>query len=239
MSKADAEQKNEFCFNDNELEQAALLVRDALAELTPQPEDEAHIFSGHFLVEMNVLLKKTRIHHSLKKLGQSAAAVILLLLISSVVWLSFDVEARADFIQWIRNEYEDSIVYNFFNKKESSDFPDVEVQWLPEGFTESFSEYSNGSGDIIFTDSNGREIIFSYYIMTLQSSTSITQDGSIVHEEVLVNGKPADFYQDLDEADPNILWWTDEDSGIALELNALLTKDELVEIAENVQVNVR
>ena len=75
--------------------------------------------------------------------------------------------------------------------------------------------------------------------MTLQSSTSMTQDGSIVHEEVLVNGKPADFYQDLDEADSNILWWTDEDSGIALELNALLTKDELVEIAENVQVNVR
>lgn len=239
MSKAGAEQKHEFCFNDNELEQAALLVRDALAELTPQPEDEAHIFSGHFLAEMNVLLKKTRIQHSLKKLAQSAAAVILLLLISSVIWLSFDVEARADFIQWIRNEYEDSIVYNFFNKKESSAFPDVEVQWLPEGFTESFSEYSNGSGDIIFTDSNGREIVFSYYIMTSQSSTSITQDGSIIHEDVIINGKPADFYKVLNKEDSNMLWWTDEDSGIALELNAILAKDEMVKIAENLQVNAR
>lgn len=61
----------------------------------------------------------------------------------------------------------------------------------------------------------------------------------VKHEDVIINGKSADFYKVLNKEDSNMLWWTDEDSGIAFELNAILAKDEMVKIAENIQVNVR
>lgn len=238
MNGTDTERKDSVHYSDQDLIDAATRVRNVLAELDALPEDEKHTFSTHFLLEMDSLIRRVHIRYSLKKCAQSVAAAILLLLISSTAWLTFNVEARADFLQWARNEYEDSIIYRFFNRNELCDTLSINVNWLPDGFEKNFSEYSNGSGVLLFTDESGHEIIFSYYIIADGMSTSITSNENTVHKDVTVCGSPADFYESSDENDSNMLWWIDEDIGIAFELNAFLPEEEMLKIAKNVQISI-
>lgn len=89
---------------------------------------------------------------------------------------------------------------------------------------------------MLFTSNDGEDIVFFYGYMYVGSDSEIltVSDNKIIYESVKVNGSSADFYLDSGENEANILWWIDEESGIAFDLNSLLGKEAMIKIAENI-----
>lgn len=185
---------------------------------------------------MEALIRKGRRAHSFRRFARSAAAVLLMALMVAGIWLAFDGEARAEFLRWIRNEYENGIVYKFFARREEKMLPDVEVGWLPEGYAESVRKISSDHGYILFIDDNGERLVLYYRYMYSATSYSITCDNNVVREEVFVNGEIADFYLDKGKESQNLLFWSNDNWGIKFNLDAALDKEVMIKIAENIRI---
>lgn len=236
MDRTREKQEENYSFSDGELREAAVKVMHALADALPEDPEPEHEFSERFQAKMKALLMKSRVKRAVKSFARSAAAVLLMALMAAGIWLAFDEEARADFFQWVRNEYEARIVYNFFERREEKELPKIEFGWLPEGYNENTLQVTNEHGYTIFTSDNNESIILYYQFIHLGSTASITRDENMLYEKVYVNGEFADFYHDVDGGRQNTLFWINEYKGIEFDLNASLDKDVMIKIAENVRI---
>lgn len=228
------EEQMKFSFSDDELEQAARKVCEAIAKIEPDPEDAKHVFSPEFQAKMDALLRKNRLLAGLKRWGRNVAAALLVLLVGSGIWLGVDVEARAEFKRWIVSKYENSVLYDYFGKRTAEKLPSIEFGWLPEGYVETTADIGEDKGLYIFTYEDDNIIVY-YDFISFESTFVVTED-NLVHKSIEVNGMPADFYMDLENERPCTLWWTDEDTGIAFNLSAVLGIEDMVKIAENIKI---
>lgn len=194
------------------------------------------MFSARFQAKMRALIKKSRRARAFRSFARSVAAVLLVALMVAGIWLAFDGEARAEFFQWIRNEYEERIVYNFFEKRETKALPEIEAGWLPEGYAETMEDTGKESRYILYTNNEGKSIIFYYRFIYSDLASSVTKDRDIEYEEVSINDDFADFYHNIDGDDQNMLYWVDEEMNMELSINAFLGKDIMIKIAENIRI---
>ena len=58
------------------------------------------------------------------------------------------------------------------------------------------------------------------------------EDCILEHTEI--NGNPADYYQELDDANTNVLMFFDEEKNICFSITATLDKDSIFTIAEHI-----
>lgn len=236
MDRTREKQEENYSFSDGELREAAVKVMHALADALPEDPEPEHEFSERFQAKMKALLMKSRVKRAVKSFARSAAAVLLMALMAAGIWLAFDEEARADFFQWVRDEYESGIVYKFFERREEKTLPRVEFGWLPEGSVESEAKINDDHGYILFNISSGEYLVLYYRYMYSETSYSITRDSNVIHEVVFVNGKVADLYIDLEKDDPNMLLWTENAEGIEYNLNGSFDEETMIKIAENIRI---
>lgn len=197
------------------------------------PSDQ-HVFSDEFETKMRKLIRKAK-HPVFYQAAKRIAVILLAALLSVSVWLSVDTQARAAFFNWIREVYETHIVYRFTGEKQTEEFPNYTLGWLPEGY-EEVSTISNGDmTDILFIDANNSEegLIFSYYRVHSGVSLEILEPAGESHE-VIVRGLPGHFYFAAEEGATNDLVWIDEERKIVFTLSAFLTETDMLHIAENV-----
>jgi len=236
MTDKSAENSNmKFSFDDKDLWQAALVLQEAFAEIQPTPVDLEHKFSERFSEKINAIAGRQKKLFTARRVMKNIAAAILAVLIGGGLWLGTDAQAQAEFKAWLRTEYEDSILYEFFGKREGDRISGVDVGWLPEGYAETKKLIRERFGYYLFTNGSGEDIFFYYTYMDSDTALGILSDRS-PYEKIRVNRAPADFYMGMDEGEGNVLCWFDEEKGIAFELNAALEKQELVKIAESVAV---
>lgn len=236
MERFKEKRKGSYSFSDGELREAAVKVMYALADALPENPEPEHAFSEGFQAKMRKLIRKSRAAQAFRTLARGAAAVLLMALITASVWLAFDGEARADFLQWVRKEYEARIVYNFFEGREEKELPKIEFGWLPEDCVESSTEISYDHGYIYLIYSRDENIVFSYSFIHTDLSASITRDDSLMCEKVFIKNIAGDFYMNLEEGSSNVLWWVDEESKIEFHINAPLDKETMIKIAENIKI---
>lgn len=236
MDRTREKQEENYSFSDGELREAAVKVMHALADALPEDPEPEHEFSERFQAKMKALLMKSRVKRAVKSFARSAAAAVLMALMAAGIWLAFDEEARADFFQWVRDEYESGIVYKFFERREEKTLPRVEFGWLPEGSVESEEKINDDHGYILFNISSGEYLVLYYRYMYSETSYSITRDSNVIHEVVFVNGKVADLYIDLEKDDPNMLLWTENAEGIEYNLNGSFDEETMIKIAENIRI---
>lgn len=222
-------------FNDEELSRAARLVGEAMGDFCPAPEDADYEFSVDFRSKMAALIKKQRFKESSSSALRGIVSTAAVLALCAGVWLGTEAEARADFKQWILTKYENSFVYKFFDGDSTQTVKNVEFGWLPEDCEKVEGKINGDSGYYLFNGNDGRGFVFYYTAMSTDRHTEITGEG-IRHEDIEVNGQPADYYNDINDNNSDVLWWTDEKTGIAFELNSVLEKEEMVKIAENVKL---
>lgn len=230
-----AERDIPFSFSERDLAQAAMLVRSSMAAIQPDAESAKHDFSQAFHAKMGALVKKQRVRYYAARglKGVTSAAAVFAL--CAGLWLGTNAEARAEFTRWLLVQYENSFIYEFSDRGEMRTLKSVEFGWLPNGYLNTAFELDEDSGFYLFTNSEEKAIVFRYFFMSPERYFEIPRDG-VEYETAKVNGALADYYKDLDEGDPNILWWADEKAGIAFDLNAALEKEELIRIAENIRL---
>lgn len=107
--------------------------------------------------------------------------------------------------------------------------------WLPEGYAESMVPELDGQVAVIYKNEDGNLMSFSYStdpeIINLQVEGN---KGSI--ERVFIGDLPGDLYIDADEDAHDVLVWMDDQNGIIYWISANLPAEDLIKMAESVEL---
>ena len=194
---------------------------------------QEHVFSARFERRMNRLLHRAR-HPVLYPLLQRAACFLLLVLLAGTTWLTVDVQARAAFFAWVRQQYESFTEYRFVaSAPDSLGISIPEPAWIPEGFEKQKQTITDTTSMMVYTDSDGRMISFIYSRGADATSLFLLpQDAEM--QTVSVNGQDADFYLESDPESANALVWLSASGDTIYCLTAPLPASTLIQIAESI-----
>lgn len=234
MNGQPASSANGAVFSDDALRAAARLVCESMLGTLPPPGECEHEFSDSFNEKMAFLLRKDKKRRVCRRFAQRVAVILLAVVLGSGIWLSVDAEARASFVRWVREVYENSIIYRFFDDDADIEFPtyrlDVGDNYKIVHESEHASSYS-----VFYRDDESGESIFFEYVRG-QDGTAIgilENKADYVNEKVQIGIIAGDFYHFAEKGSSNILIWVDEDIGIVFALNSTLDKDEIIALAES------
>ena len=220
-------------FSKAELKRAAAKLREArLAALGPA-DTIIHDFSPQFEQAMDRLARKGRRKAVWNRAVSVAASFLLVLVICAGVTLAVSPQARAAVITWLREQYENSIIYRFWGGGATSEFPTYHIGWLPDDAELSYSIDEETFFAAVYRSSDGEELItFSYSPADKVSMMEIW--GSTENSELLsINGMSGEFipYEDRPGGD---VMWIDESTQIVFYLSSILEKSTIISVAESV-----
>lgn len=103
------------------------------------PENQ-HEFSLQFEKKIKKLKRKADhpvFYHATKRI----ASIVLAILITGGVWITVDAEARAAFVGWVKEVYEEFFVYRFNDETDIQNEPyEYEFTWLPNGYVKLYEK---------------------------------------------------------------------------------------------------
>ena len=225
---------------DEALYQHVAEARDIWLDALPKDDElPEHQFSDGFMSSLETMEVQERAQHKKKSRSpfSRVAAVFLAVLIGSGTWLGVNTEARATFVQWIRNIWEDGVVYTFVGEAPDATIPDFHCSWLPEGMEAAELGQLNHQGYMIYFGENDLHCSLDYSYMQEGSAHFISPSGEdgLRHEVVEINGMPGDFYIESEDGLSHVLLWFDEDAGIAFSLHSNLPPEDILRMAESVE----
>jgi len=227
--------RTEKVFTDQDLVVAAGIVRQSMLDALPEPEACTHEFSAQFQEKMKRLFVKDRTLNAFATIRRFAAAVILLLILGAAAVLAVDTEARANFFDWVRKLYENSIVYEFFGGAPEEGLPDYELGWVPEGYeaVDVYRDEMMYSAIYMKVDDPDAVFVFECQFVHAGVITELIGDMSkYEYHQVEVNGRVAEFYLALADTETNHLIWVDEGKQIQFSIIGYLGETEMLHIAE-------
>ena len=201
-----------------------------------------HEFSDSFLEKMDALVALDKRRNKRRRIWHRVASVFLAFLLGASIFLAVNPEARAALLAWVREVYENSVVYRFFGKT-TEYFPQYELKWIPEGI--ELEKEIDGAG----SDGNQRIMIyrnqktnegFVFCYQAVSDDTIIIVDGyedelMRASESCVIKGMEGHYYP-ADNAHSSCLIWIDERQGIVLLIDSNLEKSVILHIAENVSL---
>ncbi|NLU23620.1 MAG: DUF4367 domain-containing protein [Clostridiales bacterium] len=220
-----------FPFSTQALTLAAGKVRASMLDTMPSPQACAHTFSPTF-EEATANLHPRKKHRQLRRI----AAVLLAILLGSGLLLTVSPTARAAVFSWVREVYEQSVVYKFFNQPTSETLPDYRMQWMPEEFTLERTVIDSDGQAFIYVNKNDADdgVIFSYYRAGTGTEEHLMTDVS--GEPVTVNGFSGYYYPVEEPDETNELIWIDDGRHIVFLLSSYREKSVMVHMAESIQL---
>lgn len=219
---------------DDALKQAAALVREAMLDAIPGPEECGHVFSPEFEEKIEGLMKTERRRGRRRAIARRIAAAVLAVLVGAGAWLAVDKEARAAFVGWVREVYENKVVYWFTGVPEG-ELPVYRPTWVPDGFVEVTVLDEEESQAIVY-QSEDDVFVFVYYWMSESGNAAYTATDGGEWTEVSVGEYPGHYYAAASEDVSNDLVWLDEDTRVAFTISAYLSYEEIMHIAERVEL---
>ena len=132
----------------------------------------------------------------------------------------------------MRQIYEDRAVYTFDTVAQPGELPEYEITWIPEGF-ELVEEYGDEdlAGEVYYNESKEYYIGIEYNYICGATLEEVLFEGEAQSEKVTVNGMEADYYYDETS---NVLVWIDKNDNVSFTINAQLSKEEIIRIAESI-----
>lgn len=211
-----------------------LYTENLIADYDPANQ---HTFSPKFTQKIKRLNRKAS-HATLYRIMQCAASIALALLIAGSVWLTADVEARADFFGWIKEKYETCFVYRFIGDievDESNNISTFELGWIPDGYTKIEDLNSGSLKSIIYANDSGQMLKFIYSSNPNGVSFFIDANNGEL-QKVTVGEYEADVILFDDPQIGNAILWTDH-CDRAFYISAFLNESDLLKIANSIYEN--
>lgn len=213
---------------------AAAEADQAIRDSLPHPADCDHQFSPRFERKMKRVIRRGR-HPVAYKFLHRAACLLVVVTLVGASWLTVDAEARGAFFAWVRQQYENFVEYRFEGLA-----PDEEMTtsfaptWLPEGYEEAKAQSAGGTSTKTYSNRDGQAIHFMYSAGADATSLFVVSD-NMTAVKVIVGTQEADFYQDADPENANVLVWHSESGDILFCISAPLPRDEIIKIAESIE----
>lgn len=224
--------QNVFSFTDDDLRQAAPIVRQRMLASLPAPENCHYDISPTLKEKIRQIIIKDHRRTAIRKLRKQVAMVALCILLGISSWLSIDTEARAAFFQWVREVYEDSVIYHFFGEREPKEIQKHGITALPQGYEETM-RFEESFIHIVYYESADDMIILTYQIVD-ESTELAFINSDLTHETVSLANYPADFYTPSDPSQTNELVWIDEESLLSFCLSSYLDQEMMIDLANSV-----
>lgn len=219
--------------SDEELTRAAKLVGKALHESLPAPEDCKHEFSAAFQQNIEILKKEAKKKERAAKYLKRTAIAAMLALCCTGVLVSVNPSARATVLSWVREFYENAIVYRFFGDSQDKQLPELEINYLPSGYSEDSTTETHTSKTMVF--SNGDVLLFiDWWILSDSSALQAQTEGAAVILTT-VNGHDAEIIVPNNSNETTDLLWADDEHGIGFMISGYLEIEELLNIAESIK----
>ena len=230
-------------FDDKQLEQAAKKLSCAMGTSLPEPEEQ--VFSPSFEEKMKQLLKRQRRQKYLKRIACSAASILALLITVGCLFLALNTEARAYLQTWYRSVSIGRYTYRFNEDRRGQPLPDYEVTWLPEGYRYNRTRRFENTTLVGYRKESPTEryitpLGLEYFWISDQMALTVSAYGNhtVAQQQVIVNGKPAHLYEDINTSNGQrhyILVWIDQEAGLVFRLGTSLSIDETIAVAESVR----
>lgn len=164
-----------------------------------------------------------------------AACFLLAAFLTGCAILTFNVEARAAFFGWVRQQYENFYEYFFEGEATVTAPAKYELGWVPEGVT-FVTSYETAGGEVfIYTDDKDTLIQFSYTSEPNKEKVYVGDDGDI-EKQVMINDIPGTIYISQDEIITDGIVWTDPATNALFFISGHFDEDTLIRMAENVQL---
>ena len=223
---------NEFLFTDEDLRIATRITRQRMLDSLPAPEDCLYDASTELKEKINQIIIKDRRRTAIRKIQNQAAMIALCILLGISSWLAVDTEARAAFFQWVREVYEDSIIYHFFGEREPEEILNYGITALPQGYEETM-RFEESFMHTVFYESTDDMIILTYQIVD-ESTELAFVNSDMVHTPVALASYTADFYVPADFSKTNELVWVNEESLLTFCISSYLEQDVMIALANSV-----
>lgn len=217
---------------DKMLSQAASELASAISDSLPSSDLCTHQFSSEFDKKMKHLI--TRANHPMRIRAINIAACFLLFILlgfSSI--LALNVEARENFVGWIKQQYESFYQYFYIGSHDLAEYKDYYPSWLPNGYSFKTSIEKDGGKVLIFADSYGNIAHFSY--STVASNTAVyIENVDAEHIDVQINDLDADLYISTSSEQANGIIWTNSSGDTLFAISAPIEPDGLIKMAEKI-----
>ena len=224
---------------DELLRQYAPEARDRWLETLPDDRElPPHTFSDGFLDGLAVMetQRPKRRWGPVRGLRRAAAVFFAVLLIGSVTWYGADAEARAAFFRWFRTITAGEVAYHFTGEAPEEAIPDFHCGWLPEGLEAAEVQNSGVAGDMLYRSADGAVTFLSYHYMhTGAADFLFPTEGELLHETVEVGGMSGDYYTETEEGGSSVLFWFDQEAGIAFSIQSPLPRADILRMAQSVE----
>lgn len=218
--------------SDDALRQAAAKLRDARLAMQPSPEECGHEFSPQFERAMDGLMRKGRRRAVWHGIAAVAASLFLVFLLGVATTLVVSQEARAAVVSWLREQYENSVVYRFWDSSDTEDLPKYQIGWLPDGFV-LLQEIEEEQYLALYQSSyDGRSLVFTYSTGKTWGELVIWGDTDS-SEQLTIQGLHGEYVLSEDGAEGDLIW-IDDERQIVFTLSSSLGKDTMIEIAESI-----
>lgn len=224
--------QNAFSFTDDDLRQATPIVRQRMLASLPAPEDCHYDISPALKEKINQIIIKDRRRSAMRKLRKQVAMIALCILLGISSWLAIDTEARAAFFQWVREVYEDSIVYHFFGERKPEEIHKYGITALPQGYEETL-RFEESFMHTVFYESADDMIVLTYQIVD-ESTQKVFLEDEMTRETVKLEKYTADYYVPRDSSKTTELLWIDEDSLLCFCISSYLNQYTAIELANSV-----
>lgn len=218
---------------EERLAQAILEYDDLLMASLPDPSECVHVFSASFERRMKKLIRKAD-HYVAYRVLKYAAAILIAFLLSASMFLSFNAEARATVVNWVKESFEGAYRY-FFTAEDVKSPEEYELGWMPDGYklAESF-EYLEGK-TLNYVNNEGKLINLTY----MKGSDVISYtlgDENYEEKHIVENDFQADIYISLQETKSNGITWVSQSEEIIFTISSFEKEDILVKMAKSVAV---
>ena len=226
--------KQEDFFSQKELKQAAAATARAMLNALP-PAQEERLYSPEFQKSMTALLRRERRRTASRRRTRWAAVLALVCLAGVTVWTASQAHAGGGASSWVRQNFQNSVVYSFSGAASDQALPSYRLSWLPEGYQETLRYTHQSVVSIVYQTSLKETLVFTYLHIQKNSAAMLPfAQGDRICEKVEIAGQEADLYLPLAEEESAALVWVEED--ILFSLSGRLTERELVQAAESVLV---
>lgn len=177
-------------------------------------------------------LKRRAKHPVFYKTMHRVASIVLAILIIGGAWITVDAEARAAFVGWVKEVYEEFFVYRFNDETDIQNEPyEYEFTWLPNGYVKLYEKDTGSRITKLYKNEAGQMLQFNCVYDPNETDIYVIAPEAMV-DDAVVNGYAADFIISGDEGAANVLMWTDS-KNCAFHISAYLEKEDLVNLAES------
>jgi len=167
---------------------------------------------------------------------KSVACFLLVAFLGGGSLLAFSTEARAAFFGWIRDFYETYFEYHYEGENQDiSEGIAYGPTWVPDGYEMASESHDAVSGDIVYRRGSEEIVAFSWS-KDVEASVFQVYPETAEIKEVFIGDNPADLYLEHGEGLTSALVWSNSEKGVIFVISGTLSEDELIKIAESVEV---